>query len=205
MDRTVAYRHFDNKLIAGEVGIEVELEGTGLPSKILKNGLKKSYWTATTDGSLRGEALEYVLTSPIERAEVKEAIGQLYQELKISEAVIENSGRAGVHVHINVRELTFLQMYTFTLLYLVFEKVLVKFCGEGREGNLFCLRATDAEYLLYMLHRVIQTGSVNDLHTNELRYASINLTALRKYGSLEFRAMRSPVEAEVIETWLRCI
>lgn len=199
MNRTVAYRFFDNQQITGEVGIEIELEGTPLPTTVRAAKDTPNYWRVETDGSLRGEAREYVLDNPIHRNEINPALSQLYTALK--KATLEDSGRAGVHVHINVRDLTFVQMYNFVMLYLVFEKVLVKFCGESREGNLFCLRSVDAEYLLYLLIKVIRNGSVGDLGTNEIRYASINLTALRKYGSLEFRAMRSPVEQEVIEDW----
>lgn len=201
MHNTVAARFHAGQMIEGEVGIEVELEGENLPTNIPKlSSQSKKHWTVTNDGSLRGDAYEYVLAAPVVRKEVDEALDQLYR--KLDSATLLDSGRAGVHVHINVREMTMTQMFTFALLYLVFEKVLVKFCGESREGNLFCLRISDAEYLSMALTNAIKTSRFDRLSSDDLRYASINFTALRKYGSLEFRAMRSPVSKEVIKQWV---
>ncbi len=204
MQHTVADQFFGGEKISGEVGIEIELEGHPLPTGVTgKIPKEKRYWVVTPDGSLRGEAAEYVLARPVDRKDVKAALDQLAHNLEGVE--LEDSGRAGVHVHINVRDLTMVQMFTFVLLYLVFERVLVRFCGEQRQGNLFCLRVEDAEYLSYALHRAIKTRGYSHLSSDELRYASINLTALSKYGSLEFRAMRSPVAHEVIEQWVELL
>lgn len=201
MLRTVAEIWHRNQMINGEIGIEVEVEGENLPDSIPKlPSHPRKFWSTTRDGSLRGEAYEYVLSEPVTRDEVDLSLAQLYR--KLDTAKLEDSGRAGIHVHINVQELTLVQTFTFVLLYLVFEKPLVKFCGESREGNLFCLRVSDAEFLASSLMRVIKTQQFNALSTDDLRYSSINLTALRKYGSLEFRAMRSPVKPEVIKQWV---
>lgn len=203
MSATVAQRFFGGELIKGEIGIEVEIEGEALPGNIPKSTDATKYWTVTPDGSLRGEAAEFVLAHPVARDEVDVALKQLYN--KLDKCKLIDSGRAGVHVHVNVRELTIVQMYTFAMLYLVFEKALVDFCGKSRVGNLFCLRASDAEYLTFAVTNAIINSRVNTLSTNDLRYASINFTALSKYGSLEFRAMRSPVKAEVISQWVNLL
>jgi hypothetical protein len=190
-------------MLEGEVGIEVELEGEGLPTNIAKGKFSKAFWNIEGDGSLRGPSAEYVLRSPIPRGSVNEALTQLYSKLQYDSLL--DSGRAGVHIHINVRDLNLPQLYSFILLYLVFENVLVKYCGEDREGNLFCLRASDAEYLLFMVHKLLRRHRLNEIGGDVVRYSSINLSAIRKYGSLEFRAMRSPVAADVIETWAKLL
>ncbi len=89
----------------------------------------------------------------------------------------------------------------FASLYLIFEDILVKFCGESREGNFFCLRMKDAEYLLVGLLECMIRGDFNSVIGGEYRYASLNMNALRKFGSLEFRGMRSPEDFMDIETW----
>lgn len=186
---------FHGEVLKGEIGVEIELEGSRLPVELPK------YWTVTRDGSLRGEAYEYVFSQPIPREDVKDALSILYARLE--KAVLEDSGRAGVHVHINIRDLSVRQLYNFILLYLVFEKNLVDFCGEDRVGNLFCLRATDAEYLLVSIRRLLKTHDIRRLtNTDNLRYAAMNLTSLLKYGSLEFRAMASPVGQDKILDWV---
>ena len=53
---------------AGEVGIEIELEGHGLPR------MDFEYWRAERDGSLRGEAVELVLKKPCKRNIVRRVL-----------------------------------------------------------------------------------------------------------------------------------
>jgi hypothetical protein len=193
---------FGGEQLNGEVGIEVEMEGSRLPEVIRG---KTKYWDVTRDGSLRGEAFEYVLSKPVPRKDVDEALGQLYDTFKACSSVPEDSGRAGVHVHVNIRDLTLKQLYNFIFLYLVFDKVLVDFCGDNRVGNLFCLRAEDAEFLLVKLRQLVSTHHFPHIRTDNIRYSSINLTAITKYGSLEFRSLPSPVEKEVISLWTQML
>ena len=112
----------------GEVGIEVEVEGQNLGFVERSNT-----WNVVGDGSLRGESAEYILRQPVHRKDIHEALAEL-QEL-IRHATIRTSDRAGVHVHINCQQLTFMQVINFASLYLIFEDILIKFCGEAREGN----------------------------------------------------------------------
>lgn len=190
---------FQGQAVDGEVGIEVEVEGVNLPDHL--NG-KNNFWTVTRDGSLRGtEAYEYVLTNPILRTNVDEALSQLYTRFQKKGSVLDDSGRAGVHIHINIRDLTLKELYNFIFLYLVFDKILVDFCGENRVGNLFCLRAEDAEYILVRLRNIMRSHNLSDTRGDVIRYASLNLTAIAKYGSLEFRSLPSPVPQEVISVW----
>lgn len=192
----VADALFSGEKVSGEVGIEVEVEGRNLPTKA------GGYWTVTRDGSLRGEeALEYVLSKPIPREEVDKALSDLYGKFESPGLVLDDSGRAGVHIHINIRDLTVSELYTFIFLYLILERPLVDFCGKERVGNLFCLRAVDAEYLLIALRQLVETHSFREVGNDNLRYAAMNLTAIRKYGSLEFRTMASPVAKEKIQAW----
>lgn len=187
---------FSGEQVSGEVGIEIEVEGRNLPTSAGK------YWSVTRDGSLRGEeALEYVLAKPIPREGVDKALSELYGKFASLNSIVDDSGRAGVHIHINIRDLTISELYTFIFLYLILERPLVDFCGKERVGNLFCLRAVDAEYLLIALRNLVDTHSFREVANDNLRYAAMNLTAIRKYGSLEFRAMASPVSQEKIQAW----
>lgn len=179
-----------------EIGMEIELEGCNLP--VAENF--NNYWRVAGDGSLRGENAEYVNTRPVARDRVGSALLYLYKRLEHSEIV--DSGRAGIHVHINCQYMTVTQVYNFICLYLLFEDMLVDYCGESRKGNHHCLRVKDAEYLIEYLRGIIVNRDWESFHSNAIRYASINVAALHKFGSLEFRAMRSPVEQEVIETWV---
>ena len=112
-----------------------------------------------------------------------------------------DSVKAGVHVHINVQDLTIRQVMLFLSVYYPLETVLTKFCGENRESNLFCLRMRDAEYTISKLEIFLQDKKVHNLHTDELRYGALNFQSLFKYGSVEFRAMESTPSFDKILKW----
>ena len=182
----------------GDVGIEVEVEGENLPRPT-------RLWRIEHDGSLRGEALEYVLRKPMAIKDACKALDYLGKQYEDNNTIVHDSVRAGVHVHINVQELTTVQLFTFITSYIILEDLLVKYCGEYREGNLFCLRMRDADFLLYMLEQTANNKRFNDLHTDILRYASMNVKSLHQYGSLEFRAMRGTRDLDVIATWAKLL
>lgn len=182
---------------AGIIGLEIEVEGKRLPTP-------PAYWRREVDGSLKAEeSAEYVLARPaLDEDELMAALKHLNDCYNENKSKVHDSVRAGVHVHINCQDLTIKQLYTFICLYLVLENVLVRFCGQYREGNLFCLRASDAEYLLTELKEAILTGHHREyLWQDNLRYASINVKALGDYGSLEFRAMRGTRDLTLIGNW----
>lgn len=179
----------------GDVGIEIEVEGERLPK------LDK-YWKMEHDGSLRGpENIEYVLERPMSLKDARIALKYLSVQYNKYESDVHDSVRAGVHVHINVQDLNIIELYNFMTLYLILEEVLVKHCGEHREGNLFCLRTGDADYLLTQLQNAAEDKNFRQLVTDQLRYSSMNVKALGTYGSLEFRAMRGTRDLELIYNW----
>jgi hypothetical protein len=193
---TVAKEMGIKKLVTGDVGIEIEVEGTGLP-------VMAKYWNNEQDGSLQGpESREYVLKRPMTLVEAKSALDHLDNEYKRWNTTVNDSVRAGVHIHINCQHLTMTQLYNFMTVYLILENVLVKWCGDSRCGNLFCLRASDAEWILTQIRHAASTKKfINAFHRDELRYSSMNVKALGDYGSLEFRSMRGTRDLGLIYMW----
>lgn len=179
----------------GLIGLEIEVEGDNLPASIV-------HWKREHDGSLRGESAEYVLNRPLSREKAFEALDNVMEAYKASGSKIKNSYRCSTHVHINVQDMHMPQVYNMILLYMMFEEHLVRYCGEHREGNLFCLRVKDAVALVPVLARTAQTGEWRRFREDILRYAAINVTSLPKYGSLEFRSMRGTDNMEEIKVWV---
>lgn len=183
-----------------EVGIEIEMEGAGL--SIGEN----RYWNQCLDHSLRGrESMEYVTRGPVEIQKVGTRLKNLKKAL--AAARLNPSDRCGVHIHLNCQHFTVRQILNFMFLYLMVEEILVAYCGEGREGNLFCLRSCDAEAFI---DRMIEAKEKNDLYPlvkrgNDLRYSSINPAAIKKFGSLEFRALRTPDDILDVEEWAKIL
>lgn len=182
-----------------DIGIEIEVEGDNLPAAIAK------FWNVKQDGSLRGNNYEYILKTPVQKGKTQERLKYLQEELKKHDAVLQLSDRCGVHIHVNCQQLTTKQVLNFALLYLIFEDILVKWCGEQREGNLFCLRASDAEHLLLTLVECRKHNNLRYVLNNHYRYASMNMAAIRKFGSLEFRAMGTPKRFALIQTWIEML
>ena len=105
--------------------------------------------------------------------------------------------------HINVGDLTYTQLFNFALLYLSMEDLISRRFGDTRQGNLFCLRMSDAEWLGKLLYDVVKTEDLKLLNTDNIRYASINFNALFRYGSLEFRGWRGDGDFEAAGEWAK--
>jgi len=189
----------DVRVQRGEVGIEIEVEGSRLV------GVDNEFWRTEHDGSLRGESAEFVLKSPVPRRRVVEALESLSAHFRNNNCQVEESPRAGTHIHINVQEMEISEMFAFLTAYLCFEEVLVKWCGESRYGNLFCLTASQAEGALERAITAARSNILHRLHTDQVRYGSCNLKAVSQYGSLEFRSMRGTTDVGVISKWVRML
>lgn len=190
---------FRGSNIRGEIGIEIEMEGKKFPLD------SQGAWDSTGDGSLRGrvdEKREYVLTKPCKREDTLTVLSQLSSRLTSYGSTICPSYRTGVHIHTNIRNMTFTQAINYILSYYIFEDALMQYAGKDRIGNLFCLRVADAEGVLILLENAIKQKDLSLLHTDNIRYSSLNLKAIKTYGSLEFRGMPFNGDFHSIETWI---
>jgi len=183
----------NHKLKAGALGVEVEVEGENLPN------FDNDDWRTEIDHSLRGESNEYVMREPRSLDETVTCLNNLKEAL--SNSAYYETPRAGVHVHVNVQELNVVHMYNLILSTYLLETILTRYCGAYREGNLFCLRVCDADYQAKVLEESIVKGSLRPLASSMIRYSALNLNSLSKYGSLEYRAMRSTADFEVLKVW----
>lgn len=186
-----------NKWCKGDVGVEIEVEGEYLPSSLQVG----RYWHTTYDGSLADCGREYVMKQPQGIGFARCALKYFGICCKQNKAVLHDSIRAGVHVHINVQDLTRKELFNFIILFVIFEEALVRYCGSNREGNLFCLRIRDAQYLLHLLVDVANTGHLHHFDDDEYRYGAMNVKAVVEHGSLEFRSMRSTENMKAIGDW----
>lgn len=189
---------FDNKP-KGVFGIEVEVEGDNLP-KIDP----LSIWKVVKDGSLRGEAAEYVLRKPLD---LKEAVnGIIHLNEMLADSPLRMSFRTSVHVHVNVLNMRMSQMKRFIITSFLLENLLVAFSGEERIGNRFCLRVVDAEFQLNYIKLLMQeTTQLHRIANDEAKYAAINLVTIRNYGSVEFRSFQGTTNPEQIKNWIEIL
>ena len=182
-------------------GVEIEVEGTRLPTS-----LPSSVWRIESDSSLKTEeAYEYVTNGPMDLMGIRTALDILQQAYTKRETEVFDSVRAGVHVHMNVQDWNIKELMTFSLCYYIVEDILLKWCGENREGNLFCLRTRDAEFVLFKVLETLKNRNLNILKNDIIRYSSLNYCSLFKYGTVEFRGMRGTGDLDAIYTWVKII
>lgn len=181
----------------GDVGVEIELEADHIPHK----DYVPEMWKKEADASLRGESAEFVLRYPVKLSELDDAFQALQRAFDASGTSPRPTYRAGIHIHVNVQSLTPTQLVTFICSYFMLEEVLLRFCDKSRLGNHFCLRMSDASYSLDKLVEFIEKEDIHVLENEDLRYASLNVTSLFKYGSIEFRALESTLDFERIKVW----
>lgn len=186
-------------LCKGSLGVEIECEGKNL------NPIDTDTWRTERDGSLRGEypyrSSEYVMRQPVSALRLTKVIDELINHQ--AKATLEFSFRTSVHVHVNVQGYTIDEMLAFLYACLLLEEPLMNFCGETRKGNRFCLRVKDAEGYDKTLNSLFEYGwrTIRDLNGDNIRYSAINIHALKKYGSIEFRGMRGNMDRDVLIPW----
>lgn len=180
-------------------GVEIEYEGENLQCN------PALYWKCNPENSLREykghSPVEYVLIKPLLRDDLVESLDFLEKKLKSSKANPVHSPRTSVHIHKNAQNLTWKQVVTWFVTYALVEDILVEFSGKERIGNLFCLRARDTQYFIHSLEAAIKEDCYSYVTNADYRYTSMNLASIAKFGSAEFRSMRSPIPFDDILKW----
>lgn len=183
----------------GSLGIEVELEGDVSACQHQSIPL----WGAKADGSLRN-GVEYVLVEPT-RINKLDLIGETFkQALKGYQP--QTSIRTSMHIHVCVASMTLQEVYNAIFAYYMLEELLVAAQPKERQGNLFCLRMSDSRVLSYDLRHSLKSKHYFSHFRQEAhKYAALNLAAVCKYGSLEFRFMQATYDPSEIMKWAKAL
>ena len=173
------------------------------------------YWLDKEDGSLRDNGREYV-THPIPADHVPLALKELKGFLDVVNPKHSFSTRTSIHVHLNVRDMSFKQLHALSLVYMLFEKAFYKFAGRDRSKNIFCVPHTDSvDY--YTVAKAMELSSkeddmsIDDLLTlrrmfdNCRRYVGFNVKCIPTYGTVEFRHLPGTMDITRITTWINLI
>ena len=177
------------------VGIEIEVEKVG-------NTSTDNYpvWSIKADNSLR-DGVEFVST-PIHGPRIHFALNQFYALLS-KKAVF--SPRTSIHIHLNILDLTPPVVGNLVTCYTLVEKLLYRFIGNGRDKNNFCVPFYESHCIPYQL-AVFFFNPYVGVNINEgLRYSGLNLDAIRKFGTLEFRHLGGTRDKDKIINWINLI
>ena len=186
-------------------GLEVELEGENIiypPATVLK------HWKIEGDGSLRkltvkAQACEYVLKTPLTYFELNSAVSSLFNFLMFTpDTVVYDSYRTSIHVHVNYCQETLRTVYNSMVISIILDELLTSQNGDHRIGNNFCLRTRDALGQIVSISNSIKNGNEFFAIEPNHRYSSINFASLTKFGSIEYRSLECSTHYGRLTHWV---
>jgi len=194
--------------IPGDVGLELEIEGNNLPTQgsleKISGKTSGARWLAKTDGSLRGEALEYVLSAPCNIDEAEPMIVGLYDKFKTLGTALQLTNRCSTHVHVNMTGKKVNEITSAIALWTAFEEPLTLWAGEERVNNHFCLSAKDSNFGTVSAWRsFLRSGSAR--FGDNLKYSALNILTLQRFGSIEYRVMNASEDPARLVDWTKFI
>jgi len=191
---TILKNCFRQKMITDkDIGIEIEVEGRDLPN------IKSKFWESVGDGSLRN-GIEYRSYGPQYLQDLPMILEEIHNYLK--ESKLDFSFRTSTHIHMNMTQETVGTIQTVAYLYLLFEDAFLRYAGESRTGNRFCLGFKDAEGVVNDVLTMLNDENIMNIEGDHSRYASMNIAALSEHGTLEFRALRGTIDNKIITPWI---
>lgn len=198
------YEIYNGNRSTGDVGIEIETE-----TSASYEYPRLKYWKCDRDRSLRNFGVEYILRAPMALSELDNAYNEfkpLVKELKFAQTPIS----AGVHVHLNMQNETFLTLANLLTVYSITENLLIRYSGPDRLSNLFCLPMCDAEQIVannVQMMKDIGRNYYSRIRVTEdsVKYGAINLAPLSKFGSVEFRSFRGTTDVDEISKWVKLL
>lgn len=195
------------------IGMEFEYEGVEKPSAVHESGSPfAGLWEQHREDSLKDLGAEYVFRHPLFGQDAYNAINFLMDFAAAQKW--KCSLRAGIHVHIDIRDLETPQLIGMTILYAIVEPLLYRWIGQNRENSVFCVPFYKADEALLSACSIIHTamddersGGHSVIAAAEAfeRYAGLNLQALSKFGSAEFRHMRTTHDKQRVFDWVNMI
>lgn len=196
------------------IGLEVEVD---LPERNSTTELFRwpehyaPYWNKTRDGSLRN-GNEYVLAAPMAGNMLSDAICKLFH----GGTSIFRTTTGSTHIHVDMLEddTPIACVQVLVLLLFMLEGAIFTACDPGREWCGYTNKLSSAPDALL--------GSVLNCDLNESadtfldaisghaaanigRYYGLNLQALAKYGSVEFRYFPTATSADELASWVTMV
>jgi hypothetical protein len=213
--------------VSQRVGLELEYEHCK-GAELLAPSDK---WHTEIDHSLRTGGLEFI-SKPLASVTIRPAILSMLKQAASIKARVTH--RCGLHVHLNATHMTWGQLFQFATYYTLLEPYLFKTFADGRQDSHFCVptwyNTALTEYMYndgqklrsgitipdttgrtaqytkssrYLLGNGGRGGGLSMVRTP--KYAALNVSALKKFGTLEFRQAPSSMSASFIEEWARLL
>ena len=182
------------------MGMEIETENCKLSGGFYEGVIQRLSWRTTTDGSLRGNAFEFI-SNPME---MQHLIPSLHEFFTVTGFTEENyTDRCSIHVHVNCTDLSVDQLSAIALVYSIFEESMFDFVGNYRDTNIYCIPWNQCRF---------NTKLITNMQRHLLavpkgwqKYTAVNLIPLQTLGTLEFRHMHGTADIQKITQWLNMV
>jgi len=169
------------------IGIEVEAEN-------IAHSTRNEWWTRVNDGSLRNNGAEFITNVGLKLIQLPDAIAAFKRGVINHNPQVDFTPRTSVHVHVDVQNLTFLQLQTLVAVYLLLEEGLFSMVNPSRKHNLFCLPLRESGMSTeYKVYEQLQSWS---------KYSALNLKTTTTYGTVEFRHMHGEFTPIYLAVWV---
>lgn len=179
------------------VGVEVELENATHVAEIDK-------WTYVREGSLHYRGREFVFSAPYFGEDVIVALGNLEEAYKSAPPFL--SPDSSLHVHVDVRDLSMVEVLRLISLSFMFEPLLMDTYCQQRVGNVFCQQLGDNQNLFAGVSASIQQMVRGTDHLPvPCRYGNLNILSMQSLGSLEYRGHGPEYKTGPILTWINVL
>lgn len=191
------------------VGVEIETEECPRGLAYYVDTLP-DIWTVKTDGSLRGQAFEFI-TKPAAIKILIPELADFYAKTGFTDKR-NYTDRCSIHVHTNVLDMTQQQLGTLCLVYSIVEDLLFQFVnyyavenpeGAYRDTNIYCVPWNQCR----MNHNIVSRMFDNPdfAFKSWQKYTALNLIPVRAIGTVEWRHMHGTANMEKLTKWLNLI
>lgn len=165
----------------------------------------QAYFNAVDDGSLRDGGLEFVLKEPLMGKDLEDSLHVLLD----NPPPLAMTYRTSVHVHIDARDMSIEELKVAGLLYALTEAGMFMWIGGNRAESNYCVPWYESpEYTASRTKQLYGLGAMTkalmqNMSNGIARYQALNLNALRKHGTLEYRHMGEHYGIPHVTHWIK--
>ncbi len=187
------------------IGVEIEVEQCSIVNPI---GLKAAGWKWKTDGSLRNQGMEFIFASPCSGGQITEAVDMFFSTTPHRPVEYVTNPRAGVHIHINFLDDADLgDVRKLIALMYAFEPGVFEWVDQNRKWCGYCspINELPESTLRTLMTSNSASAVASVIQDQQSRYYGLNLAALSKFGTIEFRYFPATQSKAQLTSWIKFV